>query len=88
MPEDNRKKIAVLGGGMGALTTVYALTSQPNWEAQYEITVYQLGWRLGAKGPVVAMSKRIQTVPIKIQTIASKNMACTSSLGFMRMPFA
>lgn len=50
MPEDNRKKIAVLGGGMGSLTTVYELTSQPNWEAMYDITVYQLGWRLGGKG--------------------------------------
>ena len=52
MPEaaPKKKKIAVLGGGMGSLTTVWELTSQPNWEALYDITVYQLGWRLGGKG--------------------------------------
>ena len=50
MPEDNRQKIAVLGGGMGSLSTVYELTNQPGWESMYDITVYQLGWRLGGKG--------------------------------------
>ena len=45
-----KKKIAVLGGGMGSLTTVWELTNQPNWNALYEITVYQMGWRLGGKG--------------------------------------
>jgi len=45
-----RKKIVILGGGLGALTTAYELTSQPDWEKEYEVTVYQLGWRLGGKG--------------------------------------
>lgn len=49
MPE-GKKKIAVLGGGMGSLTTVFELTNEPNWQARYDITVYQLGWRLGGKG--------------------------------------
>ncbi len=44
-----RKKIAILGGGLGALTTAYALTSRPFWKRHYDITVYQLGWRLGGK---------------------------------------
>jgi uncharacterized protein with NAD-binding domain and iron-sulfur cluster len=44
------QKIAVLGGGMAALTTVFELTNQPNWQDNYEITVYQMGWRLGGKG--------------------------------------
>ena len=44
-----RKKIAILGGGMGALSTAYALTSRPRWQQHYDITVYQLGWRLGGK---------------------------------------
>jgi uncharacterized protein with NAD-binding domain and iron-sulfur cluster len=44
------EKIAVLGGGMSSLTAVFALTSQPNWQEKYDITVYQLGWRLGGKG--------------------------------------
>ena len=44
------KKIAVLGGGMGSLTTVLKLTEDPQWSQQYDITVYQMGWRLGGKG--------------------------------------
>ena len=43
--------LAVLGGGMAALTAVYELTSQPDWQARHgTITVYQQGWRLGGKG--------------------------------------
>lgn len=42
-------RIAVLGGGFGSLSAVYALTSEPGWEERYEITVHQLGWRLGGK---------------------------------------
>jgi uncharacterized protein with NAD-binding domain and iron-sulfur cluster len=45
-----RQKIAVLGGGLGSLTTVYGLTSEPGWRDKYDITVYQMGWRLGGKG--------------------------------------
>lgn len=45
-----KKKIAVLGGGIGSLSTVFALTSTPGWQDRYEITVYQQGWRLGGKG--------------------------------------
>ncbi len=44
------QKIAVLGGGMGSLTSVFQLTSDPLWKEKYEITVYQMGWRLGGKG--------------------------------------
>lgn len=45
-----RKRIAILGGGVGAMTTAFELTEQPGWQDRYEITVYQLGWRLGGKG--------------------------------------
>ena len=45
-----KKKIAILGGGVGALTTAFEITSQPDWQSKYEITVYQMGWRLGGKG--------------------------------------
>lgn len=45
-----KQRIAVLGGGMSSLTAVYELTSLPDWRERYEITVYQLGWRLGGKG--------------------------------------
>ena len=44
------KKIAIFGGGLGSLTTAFALTSRRNWREHYEITVYQMGWRLGGKG--------------------------------------
>ena len=43
------QKVAILGGGMGGLTTAFQLTSQPGWQDRFDITVYQLGWRLGGK---------------------------------------
>jgi uncharacterized protein with NAD-binding domain and iron-sulfur cluster len=45
-----KQKIAVLGGGVGALSAAYGITQQPGWQDKYDITVYQLGWRLGGKG--------------------------------------
>ncbi len=46
-----RRKIAILGGGLSAMTTAYQLThpDNPNRD-DYEITLYQIGWRLGGKG--------------------------------------
>ncbi len=44
----SRKKIAVLGGGIGALSAAFELTSSPG-AAELDITVYQMGWRLGGK---------------------------------------
>jgi uncharacterized protein with NAD-binding domain and iron-sulfur cluster len=44
------KKIAILGGGVSAMTSAFYLTDQPGWQNQYDITVYQMGWRLGGKG--------------------------------------
>jgi uncharacterized protein with NAD-binding domain and iron-sulfur cluster len=43
-----RRRIAILGGGIAGLTAAYELTSpdQPN---PPEVTLYQLGWRLGGK---------------------------------------
>jgi len=45
-----KEKIAILGGGIGALTAAYQLTTVPDWQDRYEITVYQQGWRVGGKG--------------------------------------
>jgi uncharacterized protein with NAD-binding domain and iron-sulfur cluster len=45
-----RTRIAILGGGVGAMTTAFHLTSVPGWRERYDITVYQMGWRLGGKG--------------------------------------
>jgi uncharacterized protein with NAD-binding domain and iron-sulfur cluster len=58
-----KEKIAILGGGVGAMTTAYALTKQLGWRERYEITVYQLGWRLGGKGACgrnAAVAERIE----------------------------
>src|SRR5215471_2688967 len=42
--------IAVLGGGIGSLSAVLEITSDRDWKQKYDITVYQMGWRLGGKG--------------------------------------
>src|SRR5689334_25356545 len=44
-----RQKIAILGGGLAAITAAFELTSRPGHEDRYEITVYQMGFRLGGK---------------------------------------
>jgi uncharacterized protein with NAD-binding domain and iron-sulfur cluster len=45
-----KKRVAVLGGGAAAMTTAYYLSRTPELRAQYDVTVFQLGWRLGGKG--------------------------------------
>lgn len=42
-----REKIAIIGGGIGGMTTAFELMQSGK---PYDITVYQLGWRLGGKG--------------------------------------
>ena len=42
-------RVAIVGGGCAALTTAFELT-RPEHEGKYEVTVHQLGWRLGGKG--------------------------------------
>ncbi|HVH99094.1 MAG TPA: NAD(P)-binding protein, partial [Enhygromyxa sp.] len=45
-----KQKIAILGGGVGAMTAAWALSETPALRERFEITVHQLGWRLGGKG--------------------------------------
>lgn len=45
----DKRKIAILGGGLGSLSAAYELTSYEGWQERFDITVYQLGWRLGGK---------------------------------------
>jgi len=46
-----KTRVAILGGGMSGLTTAMALTDPENPRRdEYEVTVYQMGWRLGGKG--------------------------------------
>ncbi len=60
--EKRPKKIAILGGGVGALTAAWYLTSKSDWQRDYEITVYQLGWRLGGKGATGRNAQRNQRI--------------------------
>jgi uncharacterized protein with NAD-binding domain and iron-sulfur cluster len=48
MGTDGVRRVAILGGGMGALAAAFEL-SDPALEERYEVTVYQPGWRLGGK---------------------------------------
>ena len=41
-------RVAILGGGMSALAAAYEITSRSE-PGEYEITIYQTGWRLGGK---------------------------------------
>jgi uncharacterized protein with NAD-binding domain and iron-sulfur cluster len=48
--DGQRKKIAILGGGIAGLVTAFELTSPPDWRERIEsVTVHLLGWRLGGK---------------------------------------
>lgn len=50
LPSSNAKrKVAILGGGISALATAFELTNQPQWQDSLDITLYQMGWRLGGK---------------------------------------
>jgi uncharacterized protein with NAD-binding domain and iron-sulfur cluster len=50
MGMSGRRRVAILGGGAGSLTAAFELTATPELRAAYDVTVYQLGWRLGGKG--------------------------------------
>ncbi len=46
----SRRKIAILGGGVGAMTAAFELTATQALRERNDVTVYQVGWRLGGKG--------------------------------------
>jgi uncharacterized protein with NAD-binding domain and iron-sulfur cluster len=45
-----RQRIAVVGGGMAALAAAFELTERPDLRDRFDVTIYQMGWRLGGKG--------------------------------------
>jgi uncharacterized protein with NAD-binding domain and iron-sulfur cluster len=50
--DEGKSRIAILGGGVGSLAAAFDLTEvDPDGEL-YDITIYQVGWRLGGKGAV------------------------------------
>ncbi|MDL2352413.1 MAG: NAD(P)-binding protein [Pseudomonadota bacterium] len=57
-----KTRVTILGGGLSGLVTAFNLTA-PEQQGRYEVTVYQLGWRLGGKcatGRNAKISQRIQ----------------------------
>ena len=42
-------KVAIIGGGIGGLTTALELTATEELRARHEVTIHQMGWRLGGK---------------------------------------
>jgi uncharacterized protein with NAD-binding domain and iron-sulfur cluster len=45
----DKPRVAIVGGGCAAMTTAYELTHGEN-AGRFDVTVYQMGWRLGGKG--------------------------------------
>ena len=45
-----RKQVAILGGGAGSMTAAFYLSNTAEMRARFDVTVYQMGWRLGGKG--------------------------------------
>jgi uncharacterized protein with NAD-binding domain and iron-sulfur cluster len=45
-----KQRIAIVGGGMAALATAFELTQHQDRRERFDITIYQMGWRLGGKG--------------------------------------
>jgi hypothetical protein len=51
MSSIEKRKVAILGGGQAALTAALQLSDPRNPASEdLELTIYQLGWRLGGKG--------------------------------------
>jgi uncharacterized protein with NAD-binding domain and iron-sulfur cluster len=49
LPKQKPIRVAVIGGGCAAISAAFEL-SRPAHNGKYQITIYQLGWRLGGKG--------------------------------------
>jgi uncharacterized protein with NAD-binding domain and iron-sulfur cluster len=47
--DSGKRKVVILGGGCGGLSAAWGLVNSPE-AATLDITVYQMGWRLGGKG--------------------------------------
>lgn len=43
------KKVAIFGGGCAGVAAAFELT-RPERQGEFEVTLYQMGWRLGGKG--------------------------------------
>lgn len=81
-----RRKITVLGGGLGAMSAAWAITELPDWQQNYEVIVFQRGWRLGGKAASGRNLARYGRVEEHGPQIWSGSF--TSALGMMRDCYA
>jgi uncharacterized protein with NAD-binding domain and iron-sulfur cluster len=44
-----KRKIAIVGGGMAGLAAAFDLTRTEALRNKFDVTIYQMGWRLGGK---------------------------------------
>ena len=49
MAEQGPARVAIIGGGCAAMAAAFELT-RPHLAGRFEVSVYQVGWRLGGKG--------------------------------------
>jgi uncharacterized protein with NAD-binding domain and iron-sulfur cluster len=47
--DEGAVKVAIIGGGCAGVATAFELT-RPEHGGRYQVTLYQVGWRLGGKG--------------------------------------
>ena len=47
---NGKEKVVIIGGGPSGITAAYWLTSTPELRERYDVTIYQMGWRIGGKG--------------------------------------
>ena len=52
----------MLGGGVAGMTAAYELTATDELRRRYDVTVYQMGWRLGGKGASGRNAERGQRI--------------------------
>ena len=45
----DKKKICILGSGAAGMAAAYGLSSSEQLREEYEVTIYQVGWRAGGK---------------------------------------
>lgn len=50
MKLSEKRKVVIIGGGCAAMSAAYYLSRTPELRDRLDVSVYQIGWRLGGKG--------------------------------------